>query len=65
LGPAPIRFDSAGDHRLAMAALVGAMGGGGGTVSGVEAIVTSYPGFLDDLDRLAGEGAWEPEPDAR
>jgi 3-phosphoshikimate 1-carboxyvinyltransferase len=64
LGPAPVRFDSAGDHRLAMAALVGALGGGG-TVTGTEAIVTSYPGFLDDLDRLAGEGAWEPEAAAR
>jgi 3-phosphoshikimate 1-carboxyvinyltransferase len=66
LGPGAVRFDSGGDHRLAMAALVGALGSGsGGVVKGVEAIATSYPGFLDDLDRLAGPGAWENEDRSR
>jgi 3-phosphoshikimate 1-carboxyvinyltransferase len=44
------------DHRIAMAAAVAACGlSSGGTVeiSGWDAVATSYPGFLDDLDRLS------------
>jgi 3-phosphoshikimate 1-carboxyvinyltransferase len=66
LGPGPVRFDSGGDHRLAMAALVASLGSaGGGVVEGVGAIVTSYPGFLEDLSRLAGAGVWEPAAPSR
>jgi 5-enolpyruvylshikimate-3-phosphate synthase len=55
-----VRFDSGGDHRLAMAAVAGALGcPGGGIVDGFECVGTSYPAFLDDLETLAGSGAWE------
>lgn len=56
---APLGFASRGDHRLAMAAIIGAVGGGGGRVTGTASIATSYPGFLADLDALTGGGAWE------
>jgi 3-phosphoshikimate 1-carboxyvinyltransferase len=63
IGPGPVRFDSHGDHRLAMAALVGAVASpAGGTVSGVASVDTSYPGFLVDLDGLSGGGTWAPAP---
>jgi 3-phosphoshikimate 1-carboxyvinyltransferase len=57
-GTAPIDFDSRADHRLAMAAIVGAAAGPGGRIRGVSSITTSYPGFLSDLDALTGGGAW-------
>jgi 3-phosphoshikimate 1-carboxyvinyltransferase len=44
------------DHRIAMAAAVAACGlssGGAIEISGWDAVATSYPGFLDDLDRLS------------
>jgi 3-phosphoshikimate 1-carboxyvinyltransferase len=57
-------FDAAGDHRMAMAAAVAAAavtGGGGGAdgaegslIRGFESVATSYPGFADHLDFLAG-----------
>ena len=66
-GPGPVRFHSRGDHRLAMAAVVGALASPrGGTVGGVASVDTSYPSFLDHLDALAGPGTWgavEPEAD--
>jgi cytidylate kinase len=48
------RVDSGGDHRLAMAAVVGGLAAGGGetTVEGFSCVATSYPGFLDDLSSL-------------
>ena len=51
--------DAGGDHRMAMAAVVGALAAGPGTsaVGGFGAVATSYPGFLADLTRLAGPGA--------
>jgi len=43
---------SHGDHRVAMAMAVAAMAADGGSViDGWEAVVTSYPGFEDDLRR--------------
>jgi 3-phosphoshikimate 1-carboxyvinyltransferase len=57
IGAGPLHFDSRGDHRLAMAAIVAALGRGG-VVEGVRSVGTSYPGFLDDLETLAGPGAW-------
>jgi 3-phosphoshikimate 1-carboxyvinyltransferase len=51
------RFDSGGDHRMAMAAAVAALATGAGErslITGFGAVETSYPGFADDLHRLAG-----------
>lgn len=61
LGPGPVHFDGGGDHRMAMAAVVGALGSeAGGQVRGMRAVATSYPAFLQDLSRLAGASTWEP-----
>jgi len=47
--------DSAGDHRIAMAALVGALAARGPSrMTGWGAVATSYPGFLADLGTLQG-----------
>ena len=60
VGPAslrPARFDSRGDHRMAMAAAVAALAatpGGRSLITGFGAVETSYPGFADDLGRLTG-----------
>ncbi len=46
---------SGGDHRMAMAAYVAALHAEGeSTVSRVECVETSYPGFLADAGQLAG-----------
>ena len=45
-------FDAAGDHRMAMAAVVAATVGAGGNVGGFGGVATSYPGFLRDLASL-------------
>ncbi len=43
-----------GDHRLAMAFAIAALGASGPTqVDGADAVAVSYPSFFDDLDRLA------------
>lgn len=43
-----------GDHRLAMAFAIAALGGSGPTqIDGADAVAVSYPSFFDDLDRLA------------
>jgi 3-phosphoshikimate 1-carboxyvinyltransferase len=45
--------DAAGDHRIAMAAAVAALAAEGQTrVRGWEAVATSYPAFLADLESL-------------
>jgi 3-phosphoshikimate 1-carboxyvinyltransferase len=53
----PATVDARGDHRMAMAAAVaGAACAGTGdvtTVTGWDAVATSYPGFADDLAALA------------
>ncbi len=47
--------DSRLDHRIAMAgAILGCLAGGETVIEGVESVPTSYPGFFDDLARLAG-----------
>ncbi|HUZ09975.1 MAG TPA: 3-phosphoshikimate 1-carboxyvinyltransferase [Acidimicrobiales bacterium] len=61
---APGRFDSRGDHRMAMAAAIAALaageaghggaGGEGSELSGFDVVGTSYPGFLADLRALGG-----------
>ncbi|HVT42513.1 MAG TPA: 3-phosphoshikimate 1-carboxyvinyltransferase [Acidimicrobiales bacterium] len=60
------RFDSQGDHRMAMAAAVeglAATPGAHSVVTGFAAAGTSYPGFADDLGRLtAGAGTRAPRP---
>jgi 3-phosphoshikimate 1-carboxyvinyltransferase len=55
--PTPGRVDARGDHRMAMAAAVAAAAcapGSPSVVEGWESVATSYPGFADTLDRLAG-----------
>ncbi len=48
-------LDSAGDHRIAMAAAVGALAARGPSrMTGWGAVATSYPGFLADLQTLQG-----------
>ena len=50
------KFDSRGDHRMAMAAAIAALAAGPGErslVTGFGAVATSYPTFADDLERLA------------
>ena len=50
------RSTAAGDHRMAMAAAVAASAAGPGasTISGFDAVATSYPAFAEDLARLDG-----------
>jgi 3-phosphoshikimate 1-carboxyvinyltransferase len=58
--PTAGRMDARGDHRMAMAAAVAAAASPGSQLSvieGWESVATSYPGFADTLDRLAGSGA--------
>jgi 3-phosphoshikimate 1-carboxyvinyltransferase len=69
-GPTPgrlrgARFDSQGDHRMAMAASVAALAARDGETSlltGFGAVETSYPGFADDLIGLTGTGPSAPRP---
>jgi 3-phosphoshikimate 1-carboxyvinyltransferase len=50
--------DSRGDHRIAMAASIAALGATEPVlVTGFRAVATSYPSFLDDLTALGGR--WE------
>jgi 3-phosphoshikimate 1-carboxyvinyltransferase len=45
--------DSAGDHRLAMAFAVAAVGASAPTtITGATAVDVSYPGFFEELERL-------------
>lgn len=50
-------FDSGGDHRMAMAAAVAALGAGPGesSVGGFACVATSYPGFLSDIRSVGGD----------
>ncbi len=60
----PARIDARSDHRMAMAAAIaGAVcpaGAGATIIDGWDAVETSYPGFAEELDRLAGPppGGW-------
>ena len=59
------RFDSRGDHRMAMAAAVAALAAWPGQrslITGFDAVETSYPGFADDLERVADGGDVVPRP---
>ena len=50
------RFDSQGDHRMAMAAAVAALAvrqGERSLITGFSAVETSYPTFAEDIERLA------------
>ena len=54
-----------GDHRLAMAFAIAALGASGPTqIDGADAVAVSYPAFFDDLERLAVRGPAEPGPRA-
>jgi 3-phosphoshikimate 1-carboxyvinyltransferase len=45
--------DAAGDHRLAMAFAIAALGAGGESrILGADSVSISYPGFFDTLERL-------------
>jgi 3-phosphoshikimate 1-carboxyvinyltransferase len=49
------RIDALGDHRLAMmGAVAGLASSEGVEVIGMDAAAVSYPGFVDDLERLCG-----------
>ncbi len=53
------RFDSLGDHRMAMAAAVAALAAGRderSLVTGFAAVATSYPAFAEELARITGAG---------
>ncbi|HXN58993.1 MAG TPA: 3-phosphoshikimate 1-carboxyvinyltransferase, partial [Acidimicrobiales bacterium] len=58
------RFDSRGDHRMAMAAAVAGLAAAAGQrslITGFRSVETSYPGFADDLRSVAtGESAPRP-----
>lgn len=48
-------IESHGDHRIAMAAAVAALGASGETtIRDAECVAVSFPGFWDELDALAG-----------
>jgi 3-phosphoshikimate 1-carboxyvinyltransferase len=52
--PAGGEADAAGDHRLAMAfAIAGSRAARPAYVTGADAVAVSYPGFFDELDRIA------------
>ena len=54
------RFDSRGDHRMAMAAAVAGLAAAPGErslITGFDAVETSYPRFADDLGALADSPA--------
>jgi 3-phosphoshikimate 1-carboxyvinyltransferase len=54
--PAGGEADAAGDHRLAMAfAIAGSRARGPVHVTGADAVAVSYPGFFDELERIARE----------
>jgi 3-phosphoshikimate 1-carboxyvinyltransferase len=53
----PGQVDARGDHRMAMAAAIAGTAcrpGSVTTITGWESVATSYPGFVDDLERLRG-----------
>jgi 3-phosphoshikimate 1-carboxyvinyltransferase len=59
------RFDSRGDHRMAMAAAVAGLAAPAGQrtlVQGFAAVATSYPGFAEDLRALTVETAPAAQP---
>jgi 3-phosphoshikimate 1-carboxyvinyltransferase len=52
--PAGGEADAAGDHRLAMAfAIAGSRATGPVHIIGADAVAVSYPGFFDELERIA------------
>lgn len=52
--PEGLEFDSLGDHRLAMTwSLVGLCGNTEVLVKNFSSVAVSYPGFLEDIERLA------------
>lgn len=48
----PLEIDAHGDHRVAMAAAIGGVVGNGADISGFDAVATSYPDFLEQLEGL-------------
>lgn len=51
--------DAGGDHRIAMSlAILALVARDPVTIHGAEWIATSYPGFVDDLNRIGGSAQW-------
>jgi 3-phosphoshikimate 1-carboxyvinyltransferase len=48
----PLEIDADGDHRIAMAAAIAGLVGHGASIGGFEAVATSYPGFLEQVEAL-------------
>jgi 3-phosphoshikimate 1-carboxyvinyltransferase len=62
------RFDSLGDHRMAMAGAVAGLAAAAGqrsVITGFDAVETSYPGFAPDLAALAGGTGTAPTSPGR
>ncbi len=56
-------FDVSGDHRIAMSAMILAMGGFSPmTIEGADTINTSYPGFVTDMNQLGANILTRKEP---
>lgn len=59
--PQPAVVDAHGDHRMAMAAAVAALGGRGPVgITGAEAAAKSYPAFFTDLADICRAGSIHP-----
>jgi 3-phosphoshikimate 1-carboxyvinyltransferase len=59
------RFDSLGDHRMAMSAAVAALAARPGErslITGFDAVETSYRAFAEDLTSLTARGSSAPRP---
>jgi 3-phosphoshikimate 1-carboxyvinyltransferase len=57
------QVSSGGDHRMAMALVVAGLAARGETiVEDTDCIATSFPGFVDAVNQLAGEAAVVAEP---
>lgn len=52
------RIDSAGDHRIAMAAALLGVAGAPIEIVGAECVAKSYPAFFDDLEALGAVVQW-------
>lgn len=56
--PKAATVDAHGDHRIAMAAAIAALGAAGPvSITGAEAVSKSYPGFFQDLDKLTTQAS--------
>ena len=54
LGFLPVRIATYNDHRMAMSFAVAGLAAGGVEIENPGCVAKTYPGFFDDLERLAG-----------